>query len=167
MPPSLRSQGSKDSSRPAGRATQVSSVAELEKMSSQEIYDSFTQVERCVAESPEREAAVKKQAAEEVAAAKAREEELLAELRLRTFRESQVASKADSQAEEQQVSNKVPEGEKTKNREDVASKSIATAKAEDAPQQVMAILSEMMSRLEEFQKQLEASETATSGRRPT
>jgi hypothetical protein len=46
-PPSLRS-GSKDSGGPAGRLTQVSSVLDVETMSTEEIMNSFAEMGRCV-----------------------------------------------------------------------------------------------------------------------
>jgi hypothetical protein len=63
MAPSLRS-GRKDSGGPAGSSTQVSSVLEVETMSTEEILNSFAEVDRCVAESLDSEEAVKEQAAE-------------------------------------------------------------------------------------------------------
>jgi hypothetical protein len=72
MPPSLRS-GSRDSGGPPGRSTQVSSVLDVETMSTEEILNSFAEVERCVAESLDREEAVKKQAPEEIATEKTSE----------------------------------------------------------------------------------------------
>jgi hypothetical protein len=161
MPPCLRS-GSKDSGGPAGRSTQVSSVLDIETMSSDEILHSIAEVERCVAESLDREEAVKKRAAEEVASAKACEKQLLAEIR--SLRESAEAHADDEkaatdQAVTQQVADNVPE--------DVKDQISTMVKADEAPPQVMAALTEMMSRLDGFQKVLDASALAKSSRRPT
>jgi hypothetical protein len=63
MAPSLRS-GRKHSGGPAGSSTQVSSVLEVETISTEEILNSFAEVDRRVAESLDSEEAVKEQAAE-------------------------------------------------------------------------------------------------------
>jgi hypothetical protein len=162
MPPSLRS-GSRDSDGPPGRSTQVSSVLDVKAMSTEEILTSFAEVERCVAESLDREEAVKKQAAEEISAAKTREQHLLAEIK--SLRETEKA--ADVRSEGQHVANNALEVEKTRDNEVVLGKSNITESEDVATRQVLAALSEMMNRLDGFQKVLDASAMAKSSRRPT
>jgi hypothetical protein len=160
--PSLRS-GSRDSGGPPGRSTQVSSVLNVETMSTEEILDSFAEVERCVAESLDPEEAVKKQASEEVATAKTREQQLLAEFK--SLRETEKA--AGTRAEGQHVANNAPEVEKTRDNEVVLGKSNIVESKDVATPQVLAALSEVTSRLDGFQNFLDASAMAKSSRSPT
>jgi hypothetical protein len=127
-----------------------------------EILNSLAEVERCVAEFLDCEEAFKKRAAGEVASAKAGEQQLLA--KIRSLRES-VETHADDvkaandQSVAQQVGDIVPE--------DIEHKISTMVKADAAPLQVMAALIEIMSRLDGFQRLLDASALAKSSRSPT